>query len=309
MGSRNGATGSGSYTVHARTGFAAKKRPWAPVGAWLKKTRATDEDDRRRELVLNWILLALVALALEEAGQRVPAVITGGADVADHARTMIVSFVAAITFAGLLVISRHGRQVVAAWGLMLAYYTLITWLFITEGTEEPVAIVLCTTMVVTGGVLLGTWASASAALLLTATMIPVAALQSAKVLRLPVGHDTPNVFSLVALGGGLAVLALVLSARTAERRAPLGELLGGTPPAIDSAISVLTVRELQIARLVAAGRSNAEIAQELFLSLRTVHTHVSNALRKTGCTNRTELAVLAIRAGALPHEEPVGAPS
>ncbi len=259
--------------------------------------------------MLNWILLALVVLALEEAVQRLPAVITGGADASDHARTMIVALVAAATFAGLFVISRRGRQVVAAWGLMTAYYALATWLFITEGTEESVAIILCTTMVVTGGVLLGSRVSTSAALLLTATMIPVVVLQSAKVLHLPAGHDTPDVFSVVSLGGGLAVLALVLSARTGERRAPVGELLGGTPPAaLGDSIGALTVRELQIARLVAAGKSNAEIAQELFLSPRTVHTHVSNALRKTGCTNRTELAVLAIQAGAVRQEDPVGAP-
>jgi DNA-binding NarL/FixJ family response regulator len=52
----------------------------------------------------------------------------------------------------------------------------------------------------------------------------------------------------------------------------------------------LTERERAIARLVAAGASNPEIAQQLFLSRKTVERHVSNVLRKAGVRNRAELA-------------------
>jgi DNA-binding NarL/FixJ family response regulator len=52
----------------------------------------------------------------------------------------------------------------------------------------------------------------------------------------------------------------------------------------------LTERELEIARLVAVGASNPEIAAQLFLSRKTVERHVSNALRKLGVRNRAELA-------------------
>lgn len=51
-----------------------------------------------------------------------------------------------------------------------------------------------------------------------------------------------------------------------------------------------TARELEIARLVAAGDSNPEIARALFLSRKTVERHVSNILQKLGARNRTELA-------------------
>jgi DNA-binding NarL/FixJ family response regulator len=52
----------------------------------------------------------------------------------------------------------------------------------------------------------------------------------------------------------------------------------------------LTAREAQVARLVASGATNREIAQALFLSPKTVERHVSNALRKLGARNRAELA-------------------
>jgi DNA-binding NarL/FixJ family response regulator len=52
----------------------------------------------------------------------------------------------------------------------------------------------------------------------------------------------------------------------------------------------LTEREWAIARLIAAGASNPEIAQQLFLSRKTVERHVSNVLRKAGVRNRAELA-------------------
>jgi DNA-binding NarL/FixJ family response regulator len=56
---------------------------------------------------------------------------------------------------------------------------------------------------------------------------------------------------------------------------------------------VLTECEREIARLIAAGASNPEIAQRLFVSRKTVERHVSNVLRKVGVRNRAELAARA----------------
>lgn len=58
-----------------------------------------------------------------------------------------------------------------------------------------------------------------------------------------------------------------------------------------AAAKPLTEREQEIVRLVAEGASNPEIAQQLFLSRKTVERHVSNVLRKVGARNRAELAV------------------
>jgi DNA-binding CsgD family transcriptional regulator len=52
----------------------------------------------------------------------------------------------------------------------------------------------------------------------------------------------------------------------------------------------LTERELDVARLVAEGATNREIAQQLFLSPKTIERHVSNVFKKIGVRNRAELA-------------------
>jgi DNA-binding CsgD family transcriptional regulator len=52
----------------------------------------------------------------------------------------------------------------------------------------------------------------------------------------------------------------------------------------------MTEREREVARLIVAGASNPEIAQQLFLSRKTIERHVSNVLAKVGARNRTELA-------------------
>ncbi len=58
---------------------------------------------------------------------------------------------------------------------------------------------------------------------------------------------------------------------------------------------ILTEREFDVATLVAQGRSNREVAELLFLSIRTVEVHLGKVFRKLGVTSRLELAVLAHR--------------
>ena len=61
-------------------------------------------------------------------------------------------------------------------------------------------------------------------------------------------------------------------------------------------IESLTERELQVARLVVDRKTNPEIAAELFLSQKTVETHLRNIFRKVGVASRVELARAVERA-------------
>ena len=59
----------------------------------------------------------------------------------------------------------------------------------------------------------------------------------------------------------------------------------------------LTERELMVIRLVTKGCSNFEIAQELYISEKTVKTHMSNILNKLNVKDRTQLAIFALKNG------------
>ena len=58
---------------------------------------------------------------------------------------------------------------------------------------------------------------------------------------------------------------------------------------------LLTERELDVARLVVQGRTNRQVAANLYVSVRTVEVHLGRVFRKLGVRSRTELAVLALR--------------
>jgi DNA-binding NarL/FixJ family response regulator len=59
--------------------------------------------------------------------------------------------------------------------------------------------------------------------------------------------------------------------------------------------SGLTPREVEVLRLIAAGKSNRAIADELFLSVRTVERHITNIHSKLGTHTKLDAAAFAIR--------------
>ena len=58
----------------------------------------------------------------------------------------------------------------------------------------------------------------------------------------------------------------------------------------------LTAREAEVLRLVAAGRTNKEIASELVLSVHTVERHLANAYRKMSVRNRADATAYVLKA-------------
>jgi|SRR5690625_995067 len=104
-------------------------------------------------------------------------------------------------------------------------------------------------------------------------------------------EELRNAIHTVAEGGNL------LSPRITRK---LMETVAAQPStdetdAID--LSSLTEREIDVLRQVAQGRTNHEIAEELFLSPATARTYVSRILTKLNARDRTELAILAHRSG------------
>jgi len=84
-----------------------------------------------------------------------------------------------------------------------------------------------------------------------------------------------------------------------DRIGALSQRAGFTvaPPREESPVAGLTPREIEVLQLVAAGRSNGEIGQALFISTKTASVHVSNILAKLGVSGRGEAAAVAHRIG------------
>jgi DNA-binding NarL/FixJ family response regulator len=76
----------------------------------------------------------------------------------------------------------------------------------------------------------------------------------------------------------------------------LGRVQAAAPVAARDG-AMLSERELDVLRLLAAGKANLDIARELFLSPYTVRNHISSILAKLQIANRTEAAAYAIRSG------------
>jgi NarL family two-component system response regulator LiaR len=145
-----------------------------------------------------------------------------------------------------------------------------------------------------------------------ATRRLIAEQPDAKVLVLTINEDDESAFDAIAAG---AVGFLVKDASiteiadgvraAAEGRSHLSPRVAGglvkrlrdtQRTAADGEVD-LSERELEVLRLLAEGKDNAEIAAELVVSVGTVKTHVSSVLSKLGLENRIQAAVYAARRG------------
>jgi DNA-binding CsgD family transcriptional regulator len=93
-------------------------------------------------------------------------------------------------------------------------------------------------------------------------------------------------------------LPAALAALETEVAPRPSEGTGGHPAATDARPpDGLSVREIEVLRLMAAGRTNREIADVLVISVNTVFRHVTHILQKTGASNRAEATAYAHRNG------------
>lgn len=96
------------------------------------------------------------------------------------------------------------------------------------------------------------------------------------------------------VAGGDALLAPSVTRRIVEEYAQRP-----APRAPDGGLERLTERELEVMRLLAGGKSNAELAAELYVGEGTVKTHVSSVLTKLGLRDRVQAVVYAYESGLI----------
>jgi DNA-binding NarL/FixJ family response regulator len=94
--------------------------------------------------------------------------------------------------------------------------------------------------------------------------------------------------------------ALIAPSVTARLLATFSEAGASSRPPAAQPIDPLTDREEEVLVTVARGRTNAEIADDLCISLSTVKTHLASLMQKLGARNRVELAMWAYETGRLP---------
>jgi DNA-binding CsgD family transcriptional regulator len=108
-----------------------------------------------------------------------------------------------------------------------------------------------------------------------------------------------------ATGLGAAPLVTAIEELASRARIDLGVQASGDGPDPTPSARTLTARELEVLALVAAGHTNREIGDRLFISEKTASVHVTHAMDKLGALSRYEAAAAATRLGLLePAEVP-----
>jgi DNA-binding CsgD family transcriptional regulator len=134
----------------------------------------------------------------------------------------------------------------------------------------------------------------------------------------PVANQLRAAFE-TALDLGAEPLRLEIEALARRARIDLAEPAAAEPTSVAAAPVAarspgeaaarrlgLSAREIEVLALVAQGRSNGEIAAELFITRKTAAVHVTHILAKLGLSNRVEAAMVAARIGLVGDATEVG---
>jgi DNA-binding NarL/FixJ family response regulator len=101
-------------------------------------------------------------------------------------------------------------------------------------------------------------------------------------------------------GRGMNLQGAANVAREMDEALPMPEPLAAPGALEPVASSLLTAREMEVATLIAAGKTSKEIAEDLVSTERTADTHAAHIRDKLGVRSRAEIAVWAVRQGLLP---------
>ena len=115
------------------------------------------------------------------------------------------------------------------------------------------------------------------------------------------GSVIPLLIALIFEAVFLMVVPLLPAYRQLVNKRERQRLLAASVAGREKLIKSFTPREREVAVYIAAGHSNREIAAELYVSERTVETHVANILRKLGLPSRAGIATWATRHDLAPH--------
>jgi DNA-binding NarL/FixJ family response regulator len=127
-----------------------------------------------------------------------------------------------------------------------------------------------------------------------AAQLPAEAAQTRLELARLLATTAPEV-AVAEASVALADFERLQAARQADEAGALLRSLGAPIRTGPKGVGALTKRETEVLRLLGAGLSNPEIAGRLFITRKTVETHVGNLLAKLGLRNRAEAAALAAR--------------
>jgi ATP/maltotriose-dependent transcriptional regulator MalT len=116
-------------------------------------------------------------------------------------------------------------------------------------------------------------------------------------LLLPLGGQGGRERAASLLDEGLLIADELGMVPLMDKVAALQEQIGSESTSVTSRPDGLTVREVEVLRQIALGKTNRQVADELVISLNTVARHLGNIFNKTNVTNRTQATNYAIRHG------------
>jgi two-component system, NarL family, response regulator LiaR len=261
---------------------------------------AQGEVARRREAVLFQVLAAMVVLSGLTMLVQMTTLATTDTRAA-AALWFVVNLAVGASFYGLLVRARSGRPRQSAAALVALFAALALLMTALGGVDHAISSVLAAATVLLAAVLLGDETGLLAALGLGAVYTVLGAVQGMGVLGTAGAEN--EVVTAVETALVICVCAVVCRTYTREALVSIDSALthgSEASPLRQLRTKHLSLREIEVVQLVAAGLSNDAIAGQLFVSPRTVQSHVANAMKKTDSSNRTELGVLAVREGLVP---------